>query len=112
MIDKEKQTLNEKIAKWCGFKYHDDGNNEYWKAPNGDIGQIPNFCDSMDAITKWVFPKLLNHRITLSDFNRDTWVEIKSAIYPAPIYTNASGASISESFCYALSKLIDSEEKK
>ncbi len=58
MNNKEKQALNEKIAKWIGFKSYLLFEQTHWQKPNGDDTHLPNFCDSMDAHAKWSIPHL------------------------------------------------------
>jgi hypothetical protein len=56
MTNKEKQALNKKIAKWCEFIHLDyvKGRFYSWESPTGEKVCDINFCDSMDALIKWV----------------------------------------------------------
>jgi len=113
--------LNEKIAKWCGFtygkqfKYHYDWNNKEttWIPPSNDITQhqsLPDFTESMDAILKWVVPKLTDYAIEWhgKDMHR---VSIQT-ILDGDLFYQCDNKSMSMAFCLALEKYIDAQETK
>ena len=77
--DKEVTELNEKLAKWAGFKHHDvrtchhrhlyygDGSrwieqdfwtDDYWSFLDCSFPALPNFIESLDSCFKWLVPKL------------------------------------------------------
>jgi len=59
----EEKELNEKLAKWAGFKppHPNCGNPRHMMEPETEpyagCVLIPNFTNSLDAIFKWLVPK-------------------------------------------------------
>lgn len=108
MTELEKQQLNEKIARWCGFIFKGG----YWfkpNHPNWEIVSLPNFPNSMDALIKWVTPKLGDWNVA-SDEEYKFWARVSEFADDKAGYHiyDAFGDSPSEAFCLALEKLIDS----
>ncbi len=134
--NKMNEELNEKLAKWVGFQKFGWENWDMWAKPDEAIPEswtvedlypnsfaLPKFTDSLDAIFKWLVPKLIidgdypNLREIVFDPNPDGtyWTQlayltlhddgcieteqaiIKSCDYPAL------------ALCRAISKLIESE---
>lgn len=69
MNEQEKQTLNEKLARWAGFAEADIRKRFYfaiggerlakWYRPGSEYSdKLPNFANSLDACFKWLVPKL------------------------------------------------------
>jgi hypothetical protein len=57
----ETTTLNEKIAKWCGFTTLEGVQSPFrmWLSPEGKHELLPDFTTSLDALFKWAVPRLL-----------------------------------------------------
>ncbi len=89
--------LNEKIAKWCGFEYQDSF-------------VLPNFTESMDAIVKWVVPKVTDYAIERHG-NKYHKVSVQFT-EDDDIYYQMADKSMPMAFCKALEKYIDSQEVK
>ena len=98
--------LNEKIANWCGFEEQGSG---YWYPLTREFGKLPNFTESMDAILKWVVPKLTDYAIEWhgKDMHR---VSIQT-IFDGDLFYQCDNKSMSMAFCLALEKYIDGEMK-
>jgi hypothetical protein len=120
MIVNEK--LNKKIAKWCGWKYFpEEDQDRRWLIPkpyNVWTWNCPNFTNSMDACVKWVIPKLHSKLFRLSLYtyiNLEPLVQIDLAglTLPedSPICYRGFGETIPIAFCLVVEKLIDSESK-
>lgn len=114
--------LNEKIALWCGFTvgYWALNNRKLWTEPNEEppmsvslVNQhdydLPKFTESMDAILKWVMPKLTDYAIEWhgKDMHR---VSIQTVL-DDDLFYRCDNKSIPMAFCLALEKYIDAEEK-
>lgn len=132
MNAKEKQALNNKIAKWRGFivegdSIYIDGNDHellnYWESIEANywakycnqerksgriyyVGYTPNFCDSMDALIKWATPSLRVWRTDSSNY-----MTLAYADNSPNNYANASDKSPSLALALAIEKRIDSKEK-
>jgi hypothetical protein len=111
----DKKVLNEKIARWLGYKQSNDykffictNNGDYY----GDVP--PKFTDSMDAcikkiipeIRKRIYPDYLNIQFGYETENITCGIQGNDCI---EIF--GYGDTESEAFCLALEKCIDSEGK-
>lgn len=113
-------TLNKKIAKWCGWEYFpNDSQDRKWLIPkpyNVWTWNCPNFTESMEAILKWVVPKLSSLKIPFVVGNtKDT----KPNKFLVNLYDDDHSTNYSEmdnsmpmAFCKALGKYIDAQEGK
>jgi hypothetical protein len=108
MNTKEKQALNEKIAKWCGFNYlkyldsdHTVNRPDHLLVYYSGSEAVPNFCDSMDALIKWATPSLRVWRTDSSNYITLAYVDN----FPDN-YANASDKSPSLALSLAIEKLI------
>lgn len=112
MTDKEKQVLNEKLARWAG------------NCPIG--GSTPNFTDSLDDCFKWIVSKLKDlgwmARVQYSPLrDNDTgkllsdWTGYASVFYVEVgnsfrVTHWATSETPALALCLAIEKLIDSKE--
>jgi hypothetical protein len=117
--------LNEKIAKWAGFKsltHQDiwpDINTNHpetivkWKYPNGEIYySIPKFYISLSQCDKWIMPKFLRVFLKTNHYGR-YFTEVQFGDSDGfVIYSSESNNSLAESFCLAVEKLINNNKKK
>ncbi len=112
MTDKEIQ----KIAEFCGFKFIK--RNEWpdlWILPNEiypggeSLWDLPNFTESMDAILKWVVPKLgcANFKITYDPVIYADQYQLTLGNDKSTTYT--LNQSLPMAFCEALEKYIDAQ---
>lgn len=112
MTEEEKDELNEKIAKWCGFIKIESKYPFNWKIPEDDdndethkyVKQLPDFIGSFDACLKWMIPKIKSFEIS---YNSVTY-----AVSMSFSEDYAINESLSLAFCLAVEKLIDDEIKK
>ena len=119
--------LNEKIAKWLGFKliYNDwDTEEEFpYFIPSGkpkrthmiDAIPMPNFTESMDACIKFIVPKLdfINILKDIDDTKYIVEVGIivdKETCGYECVYSE--NESLPMAFCLAVEKLIDAQNKE
>lgn len=124
--------LNEKIAKWLGFKliYNDwDTEEEFpYFIPSGkpkrthmiDAIPMPNFTESMDACIKWIVSKIDTFEISY-DYQE---IDSTEQSYHVSVYKiidentagykefNAKDESLPTAFCLAVEKLIDAQNKE
>ncbi len=99
--------VNEKIARWCGFRPHGDS----WRRPNGLVAYIlPDFTHSIEACEKWAFPKIVEIDFSYYYYNKTFLKNIECWIYPSDSISFVGRAdSLSGAFCNALVKLIELE---
>lgn len=115
-------TVNEKIAKWCGFIYvdnpacecHPKNRIRYWLCPNKDYYglEFPDFQNDFNACLQWVVPEL-NKRGYMIEIVIYLDLSYLICIHD-PEFNNlyeGDGQSLPAAFTDALEKLIDSEEK-
>ncbi len=113
--------LNEKVAKWCGFVQLPEGKKNYhfectikvmdWQYPDGYIyPYLPNFIESMDAILKWVVPKLKEKGLDIQiNYDQDRFdkdritVGLWIKLHPIKVV----GDTVPMAFCKALEKYIN-----
>ena len=122
--------LNEKLAKWVGFKLEHTGVNgeiPVWLEPDdnfvpdnptayyfgGKNYGLPDFTDSLDACFKWLVPKLpIGSSIGIEIRGRLLEGDIQSVyvdMLPSGIEAEAKTPALA--LCKAIEKLIDTEPK-
>jgi hypothetical protein len=122
------KALNEKIAKWIGFKFvniknhYDDGSTfNGWKSPLINKNpysytlrpELPDLVNSLDAQAKWIWPEL-----TLYGYAIEINVDIFGKIWCSLILVMNNYSTIQHTdknaalaFALAVEKLIDSLDK-
>lgn len=113
------EELNEKIAKWCGFKFSHKNKAKnfftgapgrfvkFWFYLNGEVSELPDFPNDIKACFEYIVPKLTSFRITYNPLYIDGYfAEIKETKnYLATEETPALA------FCRAVEKLIDEDTR-
>ena len=94
--------LNHELLIWRGFTL----TNGVWSDPDGvtvDNG-VPYFPESLDAIFKWLVPKLESYELRLNYEKHCAWVKLPTKYTEFGMADNSALA-----FCLAIQKLIRSK---
>ncbi len=107
--------LKRQLSAFAGFKWDPETNR--WKHPNGNLGNGPNFVDSLDAVFHWLQPRVKLIRIDFMgsgiDPNGDiTEWQVGIVSYTKPKYHQTYGfaESPSEALCRAINNLISDRD--
>lgn len=110
----DNQKLNEKLAKWAGFRQLPVGKSGFhwercqrvgnWMPPEEtDTWQsrdhLPNFTDSLDACFKWLVPKLYPSKLDK--------LGLEALVNNAICDSIENKCSVALALCLAIEKLID-----
>jgi len=113
----EEKELNEKLARWAGFK-RTKGLYGPWKYPTeisilpmDRFDVLPDFTSSLDVCFKWLVPKLIGCKLDYKGVNPKMEWFASVEIY----YANTEGQTTSDEYdtnpalalCRAIEKLID-----
>jgi len=120
------QGLNEKLAKWAGFKvstytYHLDDEGiplGIWLAPDNSAHiYLPDFTHSLDACFKWLFKPLCDYFVSKSTSYEEyqslmanfltNWV--KDFVFDQTKHSGTEPSMEATAFCRAIEQLIDRE---
>jgi len=109
------QELKRRLGEWAGFRW--DSSTNTWMYPTGNMGDSPNFVDSLDSCFHWLLPHVKLIRI---DFvgsgispNGDIteWqVGIVSYVKPKLNQVYGFAESPSEALCRAINNLISGRD--
>ena len=114
------QELNEKLAKWAGFKKWTEEKKLPWetigviyKAPDNSYNSLPTFANSLDICFKWLVPKLAQkgYIVIVGSFEHNGYYAF--AYYflnPEPTQTIPADTP-ALALCRAIEQLIDSKIK-
>ena len=101
--------LNEKLARWAGFKYQ--SRSQSWTSPDKLFDmRLPDFAHSLDACFKWLVPKLGHVGLSTQGcyFDVTIWAKDTDSEYDG-IMTREATPTLA--LCKAIEKLIDAETK-
>ena len=125
-MEQSEVELNEKLAKWAGFKQSDKaGKSDWhyggggkripnWHTPDGyptvswvGHGSLPRFTDSLDLCFRWLVPKCGHVGLSTAGGNFDVtvWAKDADSEYEGIMVRETTPAL---ALCKAIEKLIDS----
>ena len=119
----DNKALNEKLAKWAGFKplthkefWPNISTNMpdiivAWEYPDGDRAyQLPELLESLDACFKWLVPKLEHFDLYGNVYGSHGWqasVDLPNSGMVKSLWQQSPTLAL----CLAIEKLIDTETK-
>lgn len=110
-----KQELKRRLSAWAGFKW--DSSTNTWTYPNGNIGDSPDFVDSLDSCFHWLLPhvKLIRIDYVASGISpkgeiTEWQVGIVSYVNPKLDQVYGFARSPSEALCRAINNLISGRD--
>lgn len=128
MNELQLQELNKKLAEWVGFKFSHKNRAKnfftgalgkmvkFWIYPNGDVNELPNFTQFLDACFKWLVPERIAE-ITFMYASNCVSCDIEdldSNFYEGHFNTVSIEEAWTKSalaLCLAIEKLIDGDRK-
>ena len=125
MNREELDKLNEKLAKWVGFRQDWTGIKpaeiEVWLAPgvskpespteyffSGNNYSLPDFTNSLDACFKWLVPLAIDG---LADSDLSTSTEAYYKLFDMWLKEAQDGFVNALALCFAIEKIIEGEKK-
>jgi hypothetical protein len=109
------QELKRRLSVWAGFKW--DSSTNTWTYPNGNMGDSPNFVDSLDSCFHWLLPHVKLIRIDfvgsgISPKGEITEWQVGIISYVKPKLNKVYGfaRSPSEALCRAINNLISDRD--
>ncbi len=120
-MDKDYGALNDKIAKWCGFKQY--MTSLIYFPPNiepkypQDAINLPDFSHSLNAQSEWIYPELKKRKLRIEYFRDYSFIGTTEHCYHHWTIldnhsiegTGSHPDSSAIAFALAVEKLIDSE---
>ena len=102
--------LNEKLAKWAGFKFRLSAseNPHYWTYYSEEVGlismnELPGFTNSLDACFRWLVPRLAKDYWIIIDPPNKTVIIVYGFVQEA----EGIGETSALALCRAIEKIID-----
>jgi len=122
----EKEKLNEKLAKFAGFKFQELEDllpkyrheaNRHWIYPTGEYNhQLPDFTNDPNACFKWLLPDKVSEVVfTYYDNGVDCWILANGQDFSGWVDAKSKKDAVEKSapaLCLAIEKLIDSSGGK